>query len=430
MYALVRFLNSFDQKEYVVPVHNIKGFHPVNKDDFNKTKVYTTLWIDEDPDITGSYTCRILLLADSEEELHKQRSNKRLPRPVINASDIEHEEELIDLDLQQPAANSTLTAKEAHKKLKQSQAASKSAAYESILSQHASSALEKNKAARESQSSSKRHEITGHNQKKLKKYTWQEPYEKALRERNELRQTVAAMNERLDSMDCKLSMIVEMLQGGNVWQPRETLTSKSASQLRGTLASESAPPPKKAQQTQQSPADFPETERREVQAEKSHPAPTATSLASCVDTSTGSLQSQCKPSGEPLPTADSKATDVPFTEIGGGKYHVKNGLVIGSQQAEKILGHKKPSLVVKDMAQAIWGREGLAERSYGGKLAPKDYKNPTAVVRKQLSPDKVALIIDTVTHWGSPSQKYSMGPTGKFPFKINGCWTSRIFATH
>ncbi|KAL3201170.1 hypothetical protein MRX96_043064 [Rhipicephalus microplus] len=127
------------------------------------------------------------------------------------------------------------------------------------------------------------------------------------------------------------------------------------------------PPPKKAQQTQQSPADFPETERREVQAEKSHPAPTATSLASCVDTSTGSLQSQCKPSGEPLPTADSKATDVPFTEIGGGKYHVKNGLVIGSQQAEKILGHKKPSLCV----------------------------------RKQLSPDKVALIIDTVTHWGS-----------------------------
>lgn len=103
--------------------------------------------------------------------------------------------------------------------------------------------------------------------------------------------------------------------------------------------------------------------------------------------------------------------------------------MIGSKQAEKILGHKKPSLVVKDMAQAIWGREGLAERSYGGKLAPKDYKNPNAVVRKQLSPHKVALIIgkivvnlivlyiimyptavlisasfaDTMTHWGSRS---------------------------
>ncbi|KAL1477335.1 hypothetical protein MTO96_035817 [Rhipicephalus appendiculatus] len=107
MFALVRFLNSFDNKEYAVPVHNIKDFHPANKDDFNKTKVYTSLWIDEDAEITGSYSCRILLLADSEQELYEQRRNKRVPRPVINASDIEHEEDLIDLDMQLPAANST-----------------------------------------------------------------------------------------------------------------------------------------------------------------------------------------------------------------------------------------------------------------------------------------------------------------------------------
>ncbi|XP_049269198.1 uncharacterized protein LOC119385610 [Rhipicephalus sanguineus] len=206
------------------------------------------------------------------------------------------------------------------------------------------------------------------------------------------------MSQRLDSMDCKLTMILEMLQGTSVRQPQGTRTSESAPQLQGRLTRESVPPPKRAQQ---SPADFGATERREVEAEQLHPAPTATSLAACVDTSTGNLHSQSKPSTGPLPTADSKATHVPFTEIGDGKYHVKNGLIIGSHQAEKILGHKKPSLVVKDMAQAIWGREGLAERSYGGKLAPKDYNNPTAVVRKQLSPEKVALIIDTVTHWGS-----------------------------
>ncbi|KAL1445850.1 hypothetical protein MTO96_044771 [Rhipicephalus appendiculatus] len=110
-----------------------------------------------------------------------------------------------------------------------------------------------------------------------------------------------------------------------------------------------------------------------------------------------------KPAGDALPTAADPKAHTPFTDIGDGKYHVKDGLMIGSKQAETILGHKKPSLVVKDMAQAIWGREGLAERSYGGKLAPKDYKNPKAVVRKQLSPHKVALIIDTVTHWGSRS---------------------------
>ncbi|KAH7961040.1 hypothetical protein HPB52_001225 [Rhipicephalus sanguineus] len=97
------------------------------------------------------------------------------------------------------------------------------------------------------------------------------------------------------------------------------------------------------------------------------------------------------------------------------QYHVKDGLMIGSKQAEKILGHKKPSLVVKDMAQAIWGREGLAERSYGGKLAPKDYKNPNAVVRKQLSPHKVALIIaafwDAVAiFWGTAAANLSSTP--------------------
>ncbi|KAH7963702.1 hypothetical protein HPB52_022430 [Rhipicephalus sanguineus] len=289
MYALVRFLNSFDKKEYVVPVHNIKDFHPANKDDFNKTKVYTTLWIDEDPERTGSYTCRNLLLADSEEELHKQRSNKRLPRPVINASDIEHEE-LIDLDLQQPAANIT-----AHKKLKQSQAASKSAAYDNILSQHASSALEKNKAARGSQVSIKMYEIT--DKKKSKKDTWQEPDEKVLRERNELRQTVAAMSQRLDSMDCKLTMILEMLQGTSVRQPQGTRTSESAPQLQGRLTRESVPPPKRAQQ---SPAG--------------RSSNALNVLCQCyyfdiILNFTYYFSS----------AADSKATHVPFTEIGDGK---------------------------------------------------------------------------------------------------------------
>lgn len=53
------------------------------------------------------------------------------------------------------------------------------------------------------------------------------------------------------------------------------------------------------------------------------------------------------------------------------QYHVRNGFCIGSQQAEKIMAQKKPSLVAKDMAQAIWGHEVLSNRTYGGKLAPK-----------------------------------------------------------
>ncbi|XP_037505867.1 uncharacterized protein LOC119382226 [Rhipicephalus sanguineus] len=82
-----------------------------------------------------------------------------------------------------------------------------------------------------------------------------------------------------------------------------------------------------------------------------------------------------------------------YQYFSNNKYHVANGFCIGSQQAQKIMAQKKPSLVAKDMAQAICGREALANRTYGGKLAPKHYKNPDATVRKQMSPEKVALII-------------------------------------
>ncbi|XP_037515551.1 uncharacterized protein LOC119391984 [Rhipicephalus sanguineus] len=155
MFALVRFLNSFDKKEYIIPANNIKDFYPESKEDFIKSKVYRTEWVDhEDPENTGSYTCRILLLADSEQELHRQRGSKRLSRPLIHQSDIDQEEELIDLQLS--AVNTKQTAKQAHKKMKQDQAASRSAVYEEILSKHASRALEKNKVARALQTPSNR----------------------------------------------------------------------------------------------------------------------------------------------------------------------------------------------------------------------------------------------------------------------------------
>ncbi|KAL1445813.1 hypothetical protein MTO96_028997 [Rhipicephalus appendiculatus] len=238
MFALVRFLNTFDEKEYVIPVTNIKDFYPESKEDFIKSKVYTTEWIDdEDSENTGSYTCRILLLADSEQELYEQRGSKRLPRPRIHQSDSDQEEELIDLQLHT-------------KKMKQDQAASKSAAYEQILSQHASSALEKNKAARPSQTSSKRRvefrEDTTNKERKhkqMRREAWQEPYENVLKERNELRQTVATINERIDRIDVKLSMIVEMLQERSAPQPQKT--------------QKSAPLPNQAQQSPTAPTPTP-----------------------------------------------------------------------------------------------------------------------------------------------------------------------------
>ncbi|XP_077551110.1 uncharacterized protein LOC144164446 [Haemaphysalis longicornis] len=82
----------------------------------------------------------------------------------------------------------------------------------------------------------------------------------------------------------------------------------------------------------------------------------------------------------------------------GLQYHVKAGLNIGIRQAEKVFANKKPALVAKDMAQAIWGREGLTERTYGGKSAPKDLKKDGAVARKQLSPEKTGLPVKDTVH--------------------------------
>lgn len=105
-------------------------------------------------------------------------------------------------------------------------------------------------------------------------------------------------------------------------------------------------------------------------------------------------------SGSPSATVDDPqaAGHAPFTDIGGGRFHLKRGLTVGSKQAKKAMGQTKPALVAKDISQAIWGRQGLAERTYGGKLAPKDYYKSGATARKEMTPEKVALVIGKFAH--------------------------------
>lgn len=64
MFALVRFLNEFDEKLYVVAASCIVDFHPTNETDYDKKAIYTTYWEDEEnPDNTDTYSSQILLLA-------------------------------------------------------------------------------------------------------------------------------------------------------------------------------------------------------------------------------------------------------------------------------------------------------------------------------------------------------------------------------
>ncbi|XP_064463059.1 BEN domain-containing protein 5-like [Ornithodoros turicata] len=108
------------------------------------------------------------------------------------------------------------------------------------------------------------------------------------------------------------------------------------------------------------------------------------------------------PSPESIGTFDINLSHLkPLTKLDDGRFHIRNGFVLTESQATKIFKNKRPTLVMKDMAQAIWGNEVLAARTYSGRTAPKDSRDTDIQARKEPTPTKVALVIDAVTYWGS-----------------------------
>ncbi|XP_064472465.1 uncharacterized protein LOC135386889 [Ornithodoros turicata] len=123
-----------------------------------------------------------------------------------------------------------------------------------------------------------------------------------------------------------------------------------------------------------------------------------------------SENSSLQPSSEPLQHGrmdtgvfDSTLTSMqPLTKMTDGRFHVRNGFFLTEIQAEKIFKNKRPTLVMKEVmkAQAVWGNDILATRTYSGRTAPKDRGDPDTLARKELTPTKVSLVIDAVTHGG------------------------------
>ncbi|KAL1436305.1 hypothetical protein MTO96_049818 [Rhipicephalus appendiculatus] len=52
-----------------------------------------------------------------------------------------------------------------------------------------------------------------------------------------------------------------------------------------------------------------------------------------------------------------------FAPTSDGRFHLCKGIMINDEQATKIFSNKKATIVVRDCAQAIWGREALAHRT-------------------------------------------------------------------
>lgn len=64
MFALIRFLNEFDETPYVVSAKSIKDFNPTDENDYDKNGVYSTYWEDKEKcENSGIYSAQILLLA-------------------------------------------------------------------------------------------------------------------------------------------------------------------------------------------------------------------------------------------------------------------------------------------------------------------------------------------------------------------------------
>lgn len=93
------------------------------------------------------------------------------------------------------------------------------------------------------------------------------------------------------------------------------------------------------------------------------------------------------------------AAPPPFSETSDGRFHLCNEVYTTSVQAAKLFSNKKPTILVREAAQLIWGIEVLAQRSISGKMAPTK-QGEGGLPCKQLSPEKLDVVYACLSHWG------------------------------
>ncbi|KAL1480812.1 hypothetical protein MTO96_050727 [Rhipicephalus appendiculatus] len=88
-----------------------------------------------------------------------------------------------------------------------------------------------------------------------------------------------------------------------------------------------------------------------------------------------------------------------FSPCDGGLFHLSNNIYITEEQAAKLFKNKKPTILVRDAAQVVWGCDTLAQRSVSGRLCPTK-TNSGQEPSKQLTPEKVDVVYGCLAHWG------------------------------
>lgn len=140
MFALIRFPNEFRDKVYVVSTSDIKEFDPSDDTDFEPSAVYQAFWDDPKGENSGYYSAQILMMAESEEGLQQKRSEKRVRKARIYASEYEAEEAIDEPVTSQAAQRKERQEKKTQKENRQN---AKDSAYADILKKQLESSKKK-----------------------------------------------------------------------------------------------------------------------------------------------------------------------------------------------------------------------------------------------------------------------------------------------
>ncbi|XP_075747860.1 uncharacterized protein LOC142813821 isoform X6 [Rhipicephalus microplus] len=383
MFALVRFLDSdhaHDTRIYVVRVEDIHDFHPKHETDFDGKAVYVVHWEDEaNGDDTGEYKAQILRLGATEKEARE--SPKRIPIPKIaveEGSDVEG------------AVTKKATAARM-KKTAVNRTAAKKDRYEQILKKQMSHALRQNseqtRKTRLSSSSSSDDSLVSSSEvteEKKKTKFWKKRCK-------ELRQDNIFLQEQVSSQQVLLNS--KFLRFEDLQHSKEADVESCTVQARKETAKATSNLVKSIQETVPG-------------------SPNAGSLHS---------RSAIDDFIEEPPTS---MTGKCFSYLEDGSFHLQKGICLTPIQAKRILSHKKARLVVKETAQAIWSQKGLASRSVKGGVAP-GRRNLGEVAKPALTPEKVAVLEETLNHWshvtGADSSIAARNLTSILTEKIQDC---------
>ncbi|CAN8002773.1 unnamed protein product [Ixodes pacificus] len=88
----------------------------------------------------------------------------------------------------------------------------------------------------------------------------------------------------------------------------------------------------------------------------------------------------------------------------GPAFHLAKGIVISSGQAAKIFRGKKPTIIGKETAKAIWTNAVLATRSVTGTTCPQK-RAAGEPAKPPLTPEKIDIVQAAISFWGDQNKQ-------------------------